>query len=44
MFKELTDDLLNLTATPRGYRKAFLAQTGRGALCCSCSCCCGVVQ
>jgi hypothetical protein len=40
MFKELTDELLDLTATVRGYRKAFLAQR-RGALCCSCSCCCG---
>jgi hypothetical protein len=40
MFKELTDELLDLTATAHGYRKAFLAQ--RGPLCCSCTCCCAM--
>jgi hypothetical protein len=40
MFKELTVELLDLTATAQGYRKAFLAQR-RGPLCCSCSSCCG---
>jgi hypothetical protein len=47
MFKELTDELLELTATQQGYRKAYLAQSGGGrggSLCCSCSCCCHVVQ
>jgi streptolysin S family bacteriocin protoxin len=39
MFKELTDELLDLTTTVQGYRKAFLAQRG-GPLCCSCTCCC----
>jgi hypothetical protein len=42
MFKELTDELLELTATVRGYRRAFLAQQRRpGPACCSCTCCCG---
>jgi hypothetical protein len=27
MFKELTDDLLDLTATAQGYRKAYLARS-----------------
>jgi hypothetical protein len=27
MFRELTDDLLDLTATTQGYRKAFLARS-----------------
>jgi hypothetical protein len=27
MFKELTDELLDLTATTQGYRKAFLARS-----------------
>ena len=45
MFKELTDELLDLTATVQGYRRAFLAQARRpGSLCCSCSCCTVVVQ
>jgi hypothetical protein len=44
MFMDLTDELLELSATVRGYRKAFLAQTGRGSLCCSCTCCCVVAQ
>jgi hypothetical protein len=44
MFTELTDELLELSAMVQGYRKAFLAQTGRGSLCCSCTCCCVVAQ
>lgn len=44
MFSELTDELLDLTVTVRGYRKAFLAQTRPGSLCCSCSCCTVVAQ
>jgi hypothetical protein len=47
MFKELTDELLELTATHQRYRKAYLAQSGggrSGSLCCSCSCCTQVVQ
>lgn len=45
MFKELTDELLDLSATVQGYRKAFLAQTKNpGSLCCSCSCCTVVAQ
>jgi hypothetical protein len=44
MFKELTDELLELKATQQGYRKAYLAQRGRGSLCCSCSCCTQVAQ
>jgi hypothetical protein len=40
MFKDVTNELLDLTATTHGHRKAFLAQR-RGPLCCSCSCCCG---
>jgi hypothetical protein len=45
MFKYLTDELLDLTATVQGYRKAFLAQTRRlGSLCCSCSCCSVVAE
>jgi hypothetical protein len=43
MFKELTDELLELTATVQGYRRAFLAQR-RGPACCSCSCCCEVYE
>jgi hypothetical protein len=44
MFKELTDELLELTATQQGYRNAYLAQRGRGSLCCSCTCCSQVVE
>jgi hypothetical protein len=45
MFNELTDELLDLTATARGFQRAFLAQTRQpGSLCCSCSCCTVVVQ
>jgi hypothetical protein len=45
MFKELTDELLDLTATMQSYHKAYLAQTRRpGSLCCSCSCCTVVAQ
>ena len=45
MFKELTDELLDLTASVQGCRRAFLAQTRRpGSLCCSCSCCTVVAQ
>jgi hypothetical protein len=40
MFQDLTEELLDLTVTVRGYQKAFLAQTRQpGSLCCSCSCC-----
>lgn len=41
MFTETIDELLDLTATVKGYRRAYLAQNGRGSLCCSCTCCCG---
>jgi hypothetical protein len=45
MFRELTDELLELTATVQGYRRAFLAQRrGPGPACCSCSCCCGTFE
>jgi hypothetical protein len=44
MFKELTDELLELTATVQGYRRAFLAQRRPGQACCSCSCCCGTFE
>ena len=44
MFKELTDELLDLIATPQCHRKAYLAQTRRGSLCCSCSCCTVVAE
>jgi hypothetical protein len=44
MFKQLTDELLELTATQQGYRRAYLAQRGRGSLCCSCTCCTQVAQ
>jgi hypothetical protein len=36
VFKELTDDLLDLRASVRGYRRAYLAQT-RIILCCTCT-------
>jgi hypothetical protein len=35
MFKELTDELLDVTATAQGYRKAFLAR--HIVLCCTCT-------
>jgi streptolysin S family bacteriocin protoxin len=45
MFKELTEELLDLTANMQAYRNAYLAQTRRpGSLCCSCSCCTVVAQ
>jgi hypothetical protein len=37
MFKELTDDLLDLAATASGHRNALYAV--KVYLCCSCSCC-----
>jgi hypothetical protein len=40
MFKELADELLDLTATAQPYRKPYLAQMRPGMLCCCCSCCC----
>ena len=36
MFKELTDELLDLSASTRGYRRAYLAQY-RIILCCTCT-------
>jgi hypothetical protein len=36
MFKELTDELLDLTATVQGYRRAYLAEY-RIILCCTCT-------
>jgi hypothetical protein len=36
MFKELTDELLDLTATVQGYRKAYPAHYYI-ALCCTCT-------
>jgi hypothetical protein len=36
MFKELTDDLLELVAREKGRGRAFFAMT---LDCCSCSCC-----
>jgi hypothetical protein len=35
MFKELTDELLDLTATVQGRRKAYLAR--QIILCCTCT-------
>jgi hypothetical protein len=35
MFKELTDELLDLTATTQGYRRAFLAHSW--VLCTTCT-------
>ena len=35
MFKELTGELLDLTATVQGYRNAFLAR--QIILCCTCT-------
>lgn len=37
MFAELTEDLLELTATERGINRAFFASK---IDCCSCTCCC----
>jgi hypothetical protein len=37
MFKRLTDDLLELTATDHGVGRALFALN---VDCCSCSCCC----
>jgi hypothetical protein len=39
VFKELTDDLLDLSAAEHGHRNALYAHTVY--LCCSCSCCWG---
>lgn len=39
MFKRLTDELLDLTMTEKGYRNALYARPA--TLCCSSSCCCG---
>jgi hypothetical protein len=36
MFQELTDDLLDLTASVQGYRRAYLAEY-RIILCCTCT-------
>jgi hypothetical protein len=36
VFKELTDELLDLSATVQGYRRAYLAQA-RIILCCTCT-------
>jgi hypothetical protein len=36
MFKELTGELLDLTATAQGYRRAYLADY-RIILCCTCT-------
>jgi hypothetical protein len=35
MFKQMTDELLDLTATVQGYRRAYLAH--RIILCCTCT-------
>jgi hypothetical protein len=43
MFRELTDELLDLSVKPQLYRRAYLAQTRRPLLCCS-SCCTVVVE
>jgi hypothetical protein len=43
MFRELTDELLDLSVKPQRYRRAYLAQTRRPLLCCS-SCCTVVVE
>ena len=41
MFKELTEELLDLTATEKGYGNAMYAVIdGDLCSCCSCSCCC----
>jgi hypothetical protein len=36
MFRELTEELLDLTATVHGYRRAYLAEY-RIILCCTCT-------
>jgi hypothetical protein len=36
MFQELTDELLDLTASVQGYRRAYLAEY-RIILCCTCT-------
>jgi hypothetical protein len=36
MFRALTDELLDLTATQQGYRRAYLADF-RIILCCTCT-------
>jgi hypothetical protein len=36
MFRALTDELLDLTATQQGYRRAYLADH-RIILCCTCT-------
>jgi hypothetical protein len=36
MFRTLTDELLDLTVTQRGYRRAYLAEY-RLILCCTCT-------
>jgi len=44
VFTELTDELLDLEVTVRGYGAAVYAanETGGGGIsCCSCSCCWG---
>jgi hypothetical protein len=38
MFRELTDELLDLEASSQGSHRAFLAQRPPG--CCSTTCCC----
>lgn len=38
MFKVLTGELLDLTATAQRYRTAYLAQIQPGMLCCCCCC------
>lgn len=40
MFKELTHELLDLTAMAQGYRNAHLAELRPGILCGCCTCCC----
>jgi hypothetical protein len=36
MFRTLTDELLDLTVTQRGFRRAYLAEY-RIILCCTCT-------
>jgi hypothetical protein len=37
MFKELTDELLDLGGIEKGYKRALLASSGCCCCCCSCS-------
>jgi hypothetical protein len=40
MFKELTEELLDLTVAEKGYRNAFYASVNPGGACSACCTCC----